>query len=344
MKASLFDLPSIGSRAEIEHGMAGMLPELYQRMLRELSEQILAMNSATIPSASPIIISTSKASRSPKPGAARPLFRDADQAHPGRPTRHRAAGGKPDPGGRGHRDARPHDRRTRRRRVRPRLPAALGRRHGAAFARNQVPCRTSMTRSTPQIASPSKRISGYQVAWTEEMLAFDGKYWKIPPGATPWTLETTDKYGKGVEGGILSRSAWYRNHCRNPTRLCFCLSPLPKTRSAGAQRRMTAILPSNVRSTKTSSTTSMPRFGPPQGRGTEFCATSSSPIPMRRRCRMARFRRVRRPCLVRAVRFPPRTARSADGRIPATPEEIVATGYAYVGSRKTTVLRAMEAS
>ncbi|MBN8908789.1 MAG: hypothetical protein J0H14_19185 [Alphaproteobacteria bacterium] len=40
MKASLFYLPSIGSRAEIEQGMAGMRPELYQRMLHELSEQI----------------------------------------------------------------------------------------------------------------------------------------------------------------------------------------------------------------------------------------------------------------------------------------------------------------
>jgi hypothetical protein len=40
MKASLFYLPSIGSRAEIEAGMAGMRPDLYQRMLKELSEQI----------------------------------------------------------------------------------------------------------------------------------------------------------------------------------------------------------------------------------------------------------------------------------------------------------------
>jgi alkanesulfonate monooxygenase SsuD/methylene tetrahydromethanopterin reductase-like flavin-dependent oxidoreductase (luciferase family) len=40
VKASLFYLPSIGSRSEIEAGMAGMRPELYQRMLAELSEQI----------------------------------------------------------------------------------------------------------------------------------------------------------------------------------------------------------------------------------------------------------------------------------------------------------------
>jgi hypothetical protein len=40
VKASLFYLPSIGSRAEIEQGMAGMRPDYYQRMLKELSEQI----------------------------------------------------------------------------------------------------------------------------------------------------------------------------------------------------------------------------------------------------------------------------------------------------------------
>ena len=40
-------------------------------------------------------------------------------------------------------------------------------------------------------------------AWTEEMLTFDGKYWKVPARETPWTLDTTAKYGKGVENGIL---------------------------------------------------------------------------------------------------------------------------------------------
>ena len=39
MKVSLFYLPSIGSRAEIERGLAGLRPELYQRMLAELSAQ-----------------------------------------------------------------------------------------------------------------------------------------------------------------------------------------------------------------------------------------------------------------------------------------------------------------
>ena len=39
MKVSLFYLPSIGSRAEIEGGCAALRPELYTRMLSELAEQ-----------------------------------------------------------------------------------------------------------------------------------------------------------------------------------------------------------------------------------------------------------------------------------------------------------------
>ncbi|HZT47721.1 MAG TPA: LLM class flavin-dependent oxidoreductase, partial [Hyphomicrobiaceae bacterium] len=39
MKVSLFYLPTLGSKAEIEAGMAGMRADLYQQMLREVSEQ-----------------------------------------------------------------------------------------------------------------------------------------------------------------------------------------------------------------------------------------------------------------------------------------------------------------
>src|SRR5881398_105920 len=39
MKVSLFYLPSIASRAEIERGLAGLRGDLYQRMLAELAEQ-----------------------------------------------------------------------------------------------------------------------------------------------------------------------------------------------------------------------------------------------------------------------------------------------------------------
>src|SRR4029453_17715464 len=39
MKVSLFYLPSIGSRAEMEQGRAGLRGELYDRMLDEIGEQ-----------------------------------------------------------------------------------------------------------------------------------------------------------------------------------------------------------------------------------------------------------------------------------------------------------------
>jgi hypothetical protein len=39
LRASLFYLPTIRNRAEIEAGMAGLGTDLYQQMLREISEQ-----------------------------------------------------------------------------------------------------------------------------------------------------------------------------------------------------------------------------------------------------------------------------------------------------------------
>src|SRR3989337_1465077 len=39
MQVSVFYLPSIGSRSEIEKGMAGLGGDLYQQMLRELTQQ-----------------------------------------------------------------------------------------------------------------------------------------------------------------------------------------------------------------------------------------------------------------------------------------------------------------
>jgi alkanesulfonate monooxygenase SsuD/methylene tetrahydromethanopterin reductase-like flavin-dependent oxidoreductase (luciferase family) len=40
MKVSMFYLPSLGTREDIERGMAGTRPELYQAMLAEISEQV----------------------------------------------------------------------------------------------------------------------------------------------------------------------------------------------------------------------------------------------------------------------------------------------------------------
>jgi alkanesulfonate monooxygenase SsuD/methylene tetrahydromethanopterin reductase-like flavin-dependent oxidoreductase (luciferase family) len=38
-------------------------------------------------------------------------------------------------------------------------------------------------------------------AWTEPYLAYDGRFWRIPPEGTPWTMEATDQWGGGVVDG-----------------------------------------------------------------------------------------------------------------------------------------------
>ena len=46
----------------------------------------------------------------------------------------------------------------------------------------------------------------YQIikkAWTEDTLSYEGKYWRVPPGATPWPIAATQKWGRGVENGIV---------------------------------------------------------------------------------------------------------------------------------------------
>jgi alkanesulfonate monooxygenase SsuD/methylene tetrahydromethanopterin reductase-like flavin-dependent oxidoreductase (luciferase family) len=40
-------------------------------------------------------------------------------------------------------------------------------------------------------------------AWSDELLSYQGRYWRIPPGETPWTLESTRRYGAGVRDGVL---------------------------------------------------------------------------------------------------------------------------------------------
>ncbi|HYY06733.1 MAG TPA: LLM class flavin-dependent oxidoreductase, partial [Candidatus Limnocylindria bacterium] len=40
-------------------------------------------------------------------------------------------------------------------------------------------------------------------AWTGDLLSYEGRYWRIPPGPTPWDLESTRRYGAGVVDGVV---------------------------------------------------------------------------------------------------------------------------------------------
>ena len=206
MKASLFYLPSIGSRAEIEQGMAGMRPDLYQRMLKELSEQIrladdLGYDSVSFTehhfhiegfemSQNPVLLDLyfamhTKRIRVGQLGivlpASNPIRVAEDIAMLDHMTGGRAVAGF----------ARGYQRRW--------VDIMAQQTHGVSGA---LPHQHDAIDATNRAAF-EENFQIIKKAWTEEMLTYDGQFWKVPAGETPWVLDTTEKWGKGVENGML---------------------------------------------------------------------------------------------------------------------------------------------
>src|SRR5262245_25995571 len=40
-------------------------------------------------------------------------------------------------------------------------------------------------------------------AWTDDLLAHEGRTWRIPAGRTPWDLDATRQWGAGIENGVV---------------------------------------------------------------------------------------------------------------------------------------------
>jgi alkanesulfonate monooxygenase SsuD/methylene tetrahydromethanopterin reductase-like flavin-dependent oxidoreductase (luciferase family) len=81
-------------------------------------------------------------------------------------------------------------------------------------------------------------------AWTEDLLAFDGRYWRVPAGDTPWTLEATTRYGAGVRDGIVRQVAVVPKPVQKPHPPLF--QPFASSERSirwCAQENVTAILP-----------------------------------------------------------------------------------------------------
>jgi len=206
VKASLFYLPSIGSRSEIEAGMAGMRPELYQRMLGELTEQVKLADDLGYDSVSftehhfhiegfevsnnPVLLDLyfamqTKRIRVGQLGivlpAANPIRVAEDIAMLDHMTGGRANAGF----------ARGYQRRW--------VDIMAQQTHGISGA-------LPHQHDAIDAANRSAFEENFQIikkAWTQEMLTHDGQFWKVPAGETPWTLDTTEKWGKGVENGLL---------------------------------------------------------------------------------------------------------------------------------------------
>jgi alkanesulfonate monooxygenase SsuD/methylene tetrahydromethanopterin reductase-like flavin-dependent oxidoreductase (luciferase family) len=206
VKASLFYLPTVGNRREIEAGMAGLRGDLYQQMLREVLEQVRLADELGYDSVSftehhfhiegfelsnnPVLLDLyfglqTKRIRVGQLGivlpASNPIRVAEDIAMLDQMTGGRACAGF----------ARGYQRRWVDVMAQQThgIHGALPHQHDAIDAANR--------------AAFEECFRIIKQAWTEPMLSYQGKYWKIPPGETPWTLEATQNWGAGIENGIL---------------------------------------------------------------------------------------------------------------------------------------------
>src|SRR5205823_13444121 len=166
MEASLFYLPSIGNRAEIEAGMAGMNPHFYQRMLQELTEQIKLGDELGYDSVSftehHFHIEGFELSNNP-------VLLDLYFAMLDHMTGGRANAGF----------ARGYQRRW--------VDVMAQQTHGIHGA---LPHQHDAVDEANRAAfEECFRI--IKQAWSEDLLSYEGRYWRIPPGPTPWDLEST---------------------------------------------------------------------------------------------------------------------------------------------------------
>jgi alkanesulfonate monooxygenase SsuD/methylene tetrahydromethanopterin reductase-like flavin-dependent oxidoreductase (luciferase family) len=210
VRASLFYLPSVGSRPDIERGLAGLDPELYRRMLAEVGEQARLADDLGYDSISftehhfhvegfelsnnPVLLDLwiAMQTRRLRVGqlgivlpASNPIRVAEDIA-----MLDQMSGGRANAG-----FARGYQRRWVDVMAQQThgIHGALPHQHDAIDAANR------------EAFEECFRI--VKRAWTEDFIDYQGRYWKVPPGATPWELEATKSWGGGVEDGVLKQIA-----------------------------------------------------------------------------------------------------------------------------------------
>src|SRR6266550_5727350 len=206
MHVSVFYLPSIGARSEIEKGMAGLRGDLYQEMLRELKEQAQLADQLGYDSISftehhfhvegfeisnnPVLLDlfvalNTKRIRVGQLGIVLPANNPLRVAEDIAMLDH-MSGGRANAG-----FARGYQRRW--------VDVMAQQLHGIHGA---LPHQHDAVDEANRAAfEECFRI--IKQAWTEDLLSYEGRYWRIPPGATPWDLESTRRYGAGVVDGVV---------------------------------------------------------------------------------------------------------------------------------------------
>jgi len=202
MQVSVFYLPSIGPRAEIERGMAGLRGDLYQTMLGELKEQAQLADALGYDSISftehhfhvegfeisnnPVLLDLfiamhTKRIRVGQLGIVLPAQNPLRVAEDIAMLDH-MSGGRANAGfARGYQ-----------RRWVDVMAQQLHGIHGAIPGEHDA-----IDQANRQAFEEHFRI--IKRAWTEDMLHFEGAYWRIPTEGTPWTIEATKLWGAGVD-------------------------------------------------------------------------------------------------------------------------------------------------
>jgi alkanesulfonate monooxygenase SsuD/methylene tetrahydromethanopterin reductase-like flavin-dependent oxidoreductase (luciferase family) len=247
VKVSLFYLPSIGSRAEIEKGQAGLRPELYSQMLAEIGEQARLADDLGYDSISftehhfhlegfelsnnPVLLDLfvglqTKRIRVGQLGivlpANNPIRVAEDIAMLDHMTNGRANAGF----------ARGYQRRW--------VDVMAQQTHGIHGA---LPHEHDAIDSANRAAFEEC----YEIiikAWTDDLLDHDGRYWRVPAGATPWTLEATDRFGAGIENGLVRQVGVVPKPVQKPHPPVF--QPFASSEASirwCAERSVTAVLP-----------------------------------------------------------------------------------------------------
>ncbi|HVN86124.1 MAG TPA: LLM class flavin-dependent oxidoreductase [Candidatus Binatia bacterium] len=206
MKVSLFYLPTIGSRAEMECSRAGLRGDLYGRMLRELAEQAkladdLGYDSISFTehhfhiegfelSTNPVLLDLfvalqTKRIRVGQLGIVLPAHNPIRVAEDIAMLDH-MSGGRANAG-----FARGYQRRW--------VDVMAQQTHGIHGA--QPHQHDAIDAANRAAFEECFRI--VKAAWTQDLLTYDGTYWRIPPGETPWPIAYTEQFGAGVVDGLV---------------------------------------------------------------------------------------------------------------------------------------------
>jgi alkanesulfonate monooxygenase SsuD/methylene tetrahydromethanopterin reductase-like flavin-dependent oxidoreductase (luciferase family) len=248
MQVSVFYLPSIGSRSEMEQGMAGLREDLYQRMLAELREQAQLADDLGYDSISftehhfhiegfeisnnPVLLDLfvalhTKRIRVGQLGIVLPAQNPLRVAEDIAMLDH-MSGGRANAGfARGYQ-----------RRWVDVMAQQLHGIHGATPGQHD-----EIDRANREAFEEHFRI--IKRAWTEPMLEYRGKFWQVPPQGTPWPLEATKLWGAGVgDDGIVRQIGVVPKPLQKPHPPIF--QPFASSENTirwCAREQVTAILP-----------------------------------------------------------------------------------------------------